>query len=124
MMLKRKVIIFVLVSVSSGIFAVIGSILGGSLFGQMGLFIGALVLGILSVVVNTLILYRVRWIGLPELYRSMTGGVIGFLLAAVLAVSGSRAFNSPVVPVLSVMLVGIGVLLGLRRGGKNETTRP
>jgi hypothetical protein len=118
MTLKRKVVIFVLVSLASGIFAVIGSILGGSLFGQTGLFIGALLLGILSVVVSILILYRVRWIGLPKLYRSMIGGVLGFLLAAVLAVYGSRLFNSPVVPVLSVTLVGIGVLLGLGRAEK------
>lgn len=116
--MMKAFLAFALVSLAAGVFAVAGSILGGALADQPGLFIGALLAGSLGVVLAGLVARKAGWIA-PSGFRPATmGGVLGFLLAAAAAVYGSQTFNTPVVPVLSVCLVGLGFLLGARRGDR------
>lgn len=114
----KKILTFALVSIAAGIFAVAGSIFGGTLLSQPGLYIGALFLGSLGVILAGLITRKVGWIKPSEFRAATIGGVLGFLMAAALAVYGSQTFNNPVVPVLSVSLVGIGFLLDAKQGNK------
>jgi len=112
--IMRSSLAFFLVSISAWIFAVAGSILGGSLLSQTGLFLGAILLGTLGVILAGLITRRSGLIA-PSGFRTATiGGVLGFLIASVSAVYGSQTFNTAVIPVLSVCLVGLGFLLGAR----------
>ena len=114
MNLKRRIILFFTISGSSGFFAAVGSILGGILFGQTGLYVGALIFGVLSVVMIISFFRKISWVDPSNFNRPMIGGVIGFLFASVIAVYGSRYFNNPVAPILSVFLTGIGTVIGLR----------
>lgn len=98
----------------AGVGAVAGSILGNAA-GKVGLFGGALVGGGIGVVGAVLIATKLQW--LPPLERggALIGGICGFALATPIAVTN---LHTPVTPVLSCALVGVGVLLGagLSRG--------
>lgn len=110
----KTILTFALVSLAAGVFAVAGSILGGSLLGQTGLFAGALLVGSAGVIVAGLLAHKTGLIEPSRLGGALIGGIVGFLIAAALAVWGSQTFNNPVVPVLSVSLVGVGFLLGAK----------
>lgn len=107
----RALLTFFLISIFTGIFAVGGSILGGLVLGQSGLFFGAIVAGILGVVLSGLVAVKFKLVQASGISLAMVGGVLGYLLASALAVYGSRTFNNAIVPVLSVFLVGLGFLL-------------
>lgn len=103
-----------MVSFSAGVFAVFGSIVGGSLLGQTGLTIGAVLAGTIGVILAGLISHKAGWVQASELRPAIIGGAIGFWIASPVAAYGSMTFNNPIVPVLSVALVGFGFLLGAR----------
>jgi hypothetical protein len=120
MNLKRKVIFFLLVSFLSGFFAALGSIPGGALFGQNGLFVGAITFGIAGIVLIILVFKKIGWIDSSKTNSSIVFAVIGFLFAAPIAVYGSQYFNNPITPVLSTALVGLGALFGLSKKKPNK----
>lgn len=102
----------------TGLGAVVGSILGNAV-GQVGLFVGALVGGVSGVLAAVLAAVKFHW--LPRLERggALIGGICGFALATLIAVAN---LHSPVTPVISCGLVGIGVLIGagLARGWRRS----
>ena len=103
----------------AGLGSVAGSVLGNAL-GPAGLKVGALVGGTLATIGAVALCARFTW--LPRSGRGLgtLGGLVGYGVAAALAVTH---LNSPIVPVLSCGFVGAGVLLGagaskgLGRGG-------
>ena len=105
----------VLAWVLPGLVAVGGSVVGRA-FGPRALFAGALIGGVVGVVVAVLAAARFAWIAPTARWNAILGGWVGFAIAAPLA-----AFNlhTPVVPVASCALVGVGVLFGagLARSG-------
>lgn len=110
----KNVWLFLLTSVPTGLMAAAGSILGGKVGGQPGLFVGAVVFGILGVILEVTLARRLRLLA-PERYRpALLGGVLGFALAAPAAVFGSQWLSSPLIPIASVALVGLGVLVASR----------
>ena len=92
----------------SGLLSVLGSI-GGRAFGRTGLFVGAVVGGIVGIALAGLIARRFRLIDHRSYAPSVIGGTIGYVLAAVMAVNN---LERPVVPMLSVSLVGLGAVVG------------
>jgi hypothetical protein len=93
---------------AAGIGAVVGSIVG-SAAGRVGLMAGALLGGLAGVVVGVFVAARLRWLDPAERRGGLWGGIVGFLLAAPIAVTH---LDTPVTPVLSCALVGVGVLFG------------
>jgi hypothetical protein len=93
----------------AGAGAVGGSILGNAV-GKVGLFAGAFVGGVLGVCGAVVAATRLRW--LPQLERTgaLIGGICGFALATPLAVWN---LHTPLTPVLSCSLAGLGVLVGV-----------
>jgi hypothetical protein len=98
----------------AGVGAVAGSILGNAA-GKAGLFLGAFVGGVLGVLGAVFATTKLQW--LPPLERggALIGGICGFALATPIAVSN---LHTPLTPVLSCSLAGLGVLIGagLSRG--------
>lgn len=88
--------------------ALAGSILGG-LLGNAALFIGGVIGGAGAVVMAVVVMVRFGWVAREVRLGAIIGGVIGFAIAAMLAVTNLR---SPIVPILSSALSGVGVLLG------------
>lgn len=95
--------------VLAGFGAVLGSILGNAA-GQPGLFAGAIVGGILGVASTVAAVTKLRWLASTDRLGAFVGGVLGFGVATPIAVTH---LHTPITPVLSCALAGVGLLLGV-----------
>ncbi len=100
----------------TGMAAVAGSILGNAL-GKTGLMVGAVIGGIAGVDIAVAIAARLRWIDRTDRMAGFLGGLVGFALAAPIAVFN---LHTPVTPVLSCALTGVGVLVGVGIGRRRS----
>jgi hypothetical protein len=103
-----RVLLFVSAIVVTGIFAAIGSMIG-HFAGSTGVLVGGAMGGLFGVSVATRIAVWRGWIGQKDALAATIGAGIGFVLAAFIAVN---TLSSPVGPILSTLLVGIGALAG------------
>jgi hypothetical protein len=104
--------LFLVSSFVVGAAAVAGSMVGAAA-GKRGLFIAAILGGLAGSVASAAAARRWQWIR-PEAARSTAAGTaIGFLVAAAVA---TQTLSSPVGPVLSTGLIGIGAILGAAIG--------
>lgn len=103
--------IFFLTAFLGGLGAALGSILGNA-FGKPGLYAGAVLGGLIAVALAVYIALRLRWISRANLAPTLIGGEVGFLVAAPIAV---QMLSSPIGPILSTGLIGLGALIGSRR---------
>jgi hypothetical protein len=94
----------------TGLGAVVGSVLGHGA-GKRGLFAGAVVGGVLGVGAAVVILARLQWLSLADRRGAFIGGIVGFAVAAPIAVSN---LLTPITPVLACALAGAGLVLGVR----------
>ena len=92
----------------AGVGAVVGSILGSG-GGQRWLFVSAVLGGALGTISASRLASRLRLISPQQARGAAFGGLLGFAVAALVAVSN---LHRPVVPVLSTALTGLGALLG------------
>ena len=105
--------LFVLLVAAGGAGAFAGSVLGG-LLGSRALFIGAVAGGVVGSGMAPVLAGKWRWLEPGEVVWTAAGAVAGFLTAALVAVN---TMASPVGPVLSTLLIGVGGLAGRRLGG-------
>jgi hypothetical protein len=103
-----RLYLFLVSCVLAGIGGAVGSILGNAL-GEKGLWIGGVLGGILGSVTAALVSRAIGWIMPSQVRGTATGATVGFLAAALIAVN---TLSSPVGPVLSTSLVGIGAVMG------------
>ena len=104
--------LFVLTCVLTGVLAALGSMVGNAT-GEAGLMIGGVAGGLLGTGAAALIARGRRWIA-PEAFNATSVGAgIGFCIAAYLAVTN---LSSPVIPILSTSLSGLGALIGRQLG--------
>jgi hypothetical protein len=92
----------------------LGSVLGHSL-GNVGLFSGAVIGGIVGVAVAVWLTVRLGVLDRANLGVTFLGGVVGFIAAAVIAVNN---LHGPIIPIASVALIGLGALIGKMLGHK------
>ena len=92
----------------AGLGAVVGSVIGNAA-GQTGLFLGAFVGGITAVAGAVLVVTKLHRLPRSERAGALIGGVLGFIVAAPIAVGN---LHPSIIPVLSCGMVGVGVLLG------------
>lgn len=112
---------FLIAWMLAGLGAVIGSILGNGV-GKRGLFVGAVVGGIVGVAAAVAASSRLQWLSRQDRGSGLVGGIIGFAIAAPIAVAN---LHTPVTPVLICGLAGVGVLLGagVARGWRGDSSR-
>ena len=106
--------LFITAKVFGGFGGFLGSVLGGGL-GKTGLFVGGFVGGIAIAPLTALVARKRGWIDHSRLWTVAVGAALGFVAAAVIAVN---TLSSPVGPVLSTTLIGLGALAGARLGAK------
>ncbi len=106
----KNILFFILVCGLDGISIFLGSVLG-HFVGNIGLFIGAIVGGILGVGAAIWLAARFRLLDSADYRTTFLGEVIGFIVAAIIAVNN---LHGPLIPVASVSFVGIGAILGKR----------
>jgi hypothetical protein len=110
----KDVPLFIIVCGLDGICIFLGSVLGNSM-GRTGLFAGAVVGGIIGVAAALLLAARLKLLDRASYGAAFLGGVVGFGIAAVIAV---KNLHGPLIPVASVGLVGLGSIIGKVTGRK------
>jgi hypothetical protein len=113
---RKTLLLFLLVCFLSGVAAFLGSILGHAL-GKTGLYAGAILGGMLGVGVAAKIAVKRQMLDPKQFWPATIGGILGFLLAAIIATNN---LSTPVVPLASILLIGLGAVLGAgTRQGKS-----
>ena len=101
---------FIVTCILGGLGGALGSVVGAA-FGQRGLFIGGVLGGLaMSLVSARLAIWR-KWIGERQFWPTAFGTALGFLAAATVAVN---TLSTPIGPILSTSLTGLGALTGRR----------
>lgn len=107
---------FLLFVAMGGLGGLLGSIAGG-VFGRAGLFAGGVIGGLLMSPVSAWLAARLGWIPAAARPGATIGAAAGFVAAAGVAVN---TLQSPIGPVLSPLLVGVGAIAGVRWGGASK----
>ena len=107
-MALKNLLLFLIVSALDGVFILLGSFMGHSIR-SLGLFAGATIGGVVGVAVAVWLTARLRLLERASYAATFAGGLIGFVVAAVIAVKNLRG---PVIPMAAVGLIGLGALLG------------
>jgi len=103
---------FIATCLLGGLGGFVGSVIGGA-FGQRFLFVGGVLGGILIAPLSAQLALWRRWIAPRQFWPTAGGAALGFCAAALVAVN---TLSSPVGPVLSTALIGIGAIVGRGRG--------
>ena len=109
--MTRRILLFVVACALAGVGGVGGSILGHFL-GHKGVIAGGVLGGILGSVGAAAVARARGWIASDRFMATALGASGGFLAAAAIA---THTLGSPVGPILSTLLVGIGAVLGAGR---------
>jgi hypothetical protein len=108
----RAALLFFLMCLLGGAGGALGSMIGNAL-GRGGVIAGGFVGGIALVIAGGYFAASRRWITRGQRFWTIAGGVMGFLLAALVTLT---TLSSPVGPVLSTLMIGTGAVLGARIG--------
>ena len=111
---RSQALLFITAMLLGGIGGMLGSMVGNT-FGKTGLFAGGVVGGLLAAIPTAYVAVWRRWIAPGSRNAVTIGAALGFAAAAAIAVN---TLSSPIGPVLSTLLVGIGAVLGARVGGR------
>jgi hypothetical protein len=104
----KDVLLFIIVCGVDGVCIFLGSVLGHGV-SRAGLFAGAAFGGIFGVAAALFLSARLHLIERAVFGAAFLGGVVGFVIAAVVAV---KNLHGPLIPVACVGLVGAGVIIG------------
>jgi len=107
-MALKNVLLFLIVSALDAFFILLGSFMGHSIH-SLGLFAGAIIGGTVGVATAVWLAARLRLLERASYAATFVGGLIGFVVAAVIAV---KNLHGPLIPMASVGLIGLGALLG------------
>ena len=107
-MALKNLLLFLIVSALDAICILLGSFMGHSI-PSIGLFAGAITGGIIGVALGVWLASRLRLLDRASYGATFLGGLIGFILAAVIAV---KNLHGPLIPMASVALIGVGAILG------------
>jgi hypothetical protein len=113
-MTLKNLLLFLIVSALAALCILLGSFVGHSVR-SIGLFAGATSGGIVGVAAAVWIAVRLRLLGSASYGATFLGGLIGFIVATLIAV---KNLHQPVIPIASVALIGLGAILGKAVGGK------
>ena len=95
-------------SVFGGLGAAVGSMVGHGV-GRGGLLVGGALGGALFVIAGGSLCHRLGWIRRSQRLWTIAGGLFGFVLSCMVALS---TLSSAAGPVLSTLLIGTGALFG------------
>jgi hypothetical protein len=104
----KRTLLFVSMSVLAGAGGTVGSVLG-KMLGPGGLILGGVIGGAALVVAGGFFAESRGWIRPPQRLWTILGGVFGFVAAFLVALS---TLGSPTGPILAILLVGAGAVLG------------
>lgn len=109
--MKPRIALFMLACLLTGLGGALGSIMGHAI-GPRGLIAGGIVGGLLGATASAVVAGWRGWIQPVQVRSTGIGACAGFLLAAFIA---TNTLSSPVGPILSTLVVGVGAILGARQ---------
>ncbi len=109
--------VLIVVWLVTGLGAVAGSI-GGAALGERWLFIGALIGGPIGAFAGVRLSSWFGWLAASHRGPATLGAIIGFIIAAPIAVTN---LQTPVIPVLICSLAGAGALVGAGRAAATKS---
>ena len=86
----------------------LGSIVGNAA-GKNGIVAGGVIGGLLASLAIAAVARAFQWIAPNRFWATAAGSAIGFVCAAAIA---TNTLSSPVGPILSTLLIGVGAVLG------------
>jgi hypothetical protein len=107
-MMIKTLLLFLVLCALCGVGILLGSMLGHSA-GKAGLFSGAIIGGILGIAAAVWLAVPLNLLASSDYVAAFVGSLIGFGVAAIVAVNN---LHGPLIPVASVSLVGLGAILG------------
>ena len=111
-----RIFLFLVAIILCGLGAMGGSIAGNA-FGKTGLWVGGVVGGLVAASITSWLAAKMDWISNRQRARTTVGTAIGFLIAAGIAVN---TLSSPVGPVASTVLCGLGAVIGAGRRPRDD----
>lgn len=88
-----------------------GGSMVGARFGHTGLVMGGVIGGVIGSILGVRLAVSRGWISESQMTFTSIGAAMGFVLASYVA---THTLSSPVGPVLSTTLIGIGAIIGAR----------
>jgi len=107
-MSRKSALLFLVVCVAAGIGLFLGSILG-HFFGGTGLQVGAIIGGVVGVIAGTQIACKRNILNRKRFIPATVGGMLGLALAGVVA---THHLDTPIIPIASIALIGLGAAIG------------
>lgn len=104
----NRIGLFLVACALGGLGGLLGSMIGAPL-GKSGMWAGGIICGFLASMLVARIALARRWIVQSQSWPTALGTAIGFLVACAVAVN---TLSTPVGPIMSTLLIGIGALLG------------
>ena len=112
----NKIFLFFTAIILSGAAAMGGSIAGAAA-GKKGIWVGGIIGGLVGASISSWTAAKLGWISNSQRARTTIGTIIGFLIAATIAVN---TLSSPLGPVASTVLAGLGAVIGAGRNPREE----
>lgn len=103
---------FIAMCLLGGLGGFVGSVLGAFVGSNRALFVGGFLGGIVIAPLSARVALWRRWIAPSRYWTTTLGAAIGFVAAAIVAVF---SLSSPIGPVLSTGLIGLGAFIGAER---------
>ena len=113
--MSRIFLFFTAIILSGG--AVVGGSIAGAAVGKKGLWVGGIVGGLVGASISSWLAAKLGWISNSQRARTTIGTAIGFLIAAAIAVN---TLSSPVGPIASTVLAGLGAVIGAGRTPRDD----
>lgn len=114
----KRVFLFLVSTIVTGALAAIGSMLGHFFGSRHGVMLGGILGGLLGALLSARIAVRLGWIAREDSYPTTFGAGIGFLAAALIAM---KTLSSPIGPILSSLLIGVGAVVGSLIGARKRS---
>jgi len=103
-------LLFVVSCILGGLGGAVGSMVGHAA-GSKGVWVGGVIGGLLGAVAAAAVARARKWIEPSRFGTTAIGAAVGFILAVAIAVN---TLSSPIGPILSTALIGIGAVVGAR----------
>ena len=116
----RRVFLFITAMILCGLGGMFGSIGGHGVGDDIGLIFGGVIGVLIAAVVTVWLATAARWITPDQRKSTLIGTAVGSVVASLIA---THTLSSPIGPILSTLLAGIGALVGagmLRKRGDQQ----
>jgi len=115
-LILKNIVLFLIVCGLAAVCIVLGSVVGHRA-GKVGIFSGAVIGGIAGIAIAVWLTVGLGVLEQRNSRVTFVGGIVGLIIAAVIAVTNLR---NPLIPMASVALIGLGALIGKTLGHKRE----